>query len=101
MIRFSSEIRCKKTIEQWFPNLNMKLNLEFYTQTILERRWKKRHLSTYKDLRQFVPCRPGGKGCPTAVSFLPKHNTDRKRRMQETLDAEIDKNGGNSKYKLA
>ena len=35
------------------------------------------------------------------VSFLLKHNTDGKRRVQETLDGEMDKNVGNSKYRLA
>lgn len=62
---------------------------------------KKRHLETYKDLREFVPCRPHGKGCPMDVSFLLKHNTDGKTRMQETLDGEIEKDVGKSKYKLA
>lgn len=35
------------------------------------------------------------------VSFLLKHNTDGKRKVQETLDGEMDKNVGNSKCRLA
>lgn len=79
--------------------LKRKLNLEFYTQTIQERWWKK-DTHEYTKLERVCLLPTPWKVMPDRCFPLAEAQHRKKETVQETLDGGIDKNVGNSKYKL-